>query len=71
MRALLSLLLSVSLLFLLIFAGAGGRPAALPRTSAWWGLLFPALFGQPGADAPVTFTWPGVTYVLQVLRLWA
>ena len=35
------------------------------------GLLFPALFSQPGADAPVTFNWPGVTYVLQVLRLWA
>ena len=71
MRAVLSLLLTLSLLFALISAGAGVRPAALPRTSAWWGLLFPALLGPEGADGPVTFTWPVVDTVLRLLRLWA
>lgn len=59
MRAVLCFILSLSLLFSLIFVGSAPRQPALPagRVSAWWGLLFPGLFGLDG-DEKVTFSWP-------------
>ncbi len=70
MRAVLCMLLSISLLFSLIFAGSAPQGPALPpgRSAAWWGLLFPGLFGLDGGDT-VTFSWPILQRVLGLFRL--
>ena len=69
MRSILCLLLSLSLLFSLIFAGSVPEVPALPagHLTAWWGLLFPGLFGMDG-DERVTFSWPIVEYIVGVFR---
>lgn len=70
MRSVLCFLLSLTLLFSLIFAGSAPQGPALPpaRVSAWWGLLFPGLFGLDGGET-VTFSWPVLQRVLGFFRL--
>ncbi|MBQ9409237.1 MAG: hypothetical protein IJU28_07630 [Clostridia bacterium] len=63
----LCVLLALSLVFVLIFAGASGStPSLAPRAAAWWSLLFPGLFSP---DTSVTFTWPLVNDVLRFFHL--
>lgn len=71
MREMLCLLLSITLLWGLVFAG--GMPEALPlppgRPSAWWGLLFPGLFSAPAEeDERVTFAWPLWETLVRLVR---
>ena len=68
MRPVLCCLLSLCLLFSLIFAGSIPRQPALPagRAAAWWGLLFPGLFGLDG-DENVIFSWPLLERVGRIL----
>ena len=70
MRSVLCFLLSLTLLFSLIFAGSAPQGPVLPpaRVSAWWGLLFPGLFGLDGHET-VTFSWPVLLRVLGFFRL--
>ena len=70
MRSVLCFLLSLALLFSLILAGSAPQAPALPagRQSAWWGLLFPGLFGLDGSET-VTFSWPLLERVLGLIRL--
>lgn len=58
MRSVFCFFLSLILICSLIFAGSAPVKAApLPvRTAAWWGLLFPGLFGPD--DGRVVFEWP-------------
>ena len=69
MRALLCFLLSLSLLFSLIFAGSAPQTTALPpgRPTAWWGLLFPGLWGLDGNET-VTFSWPVIEHIVSWFR---
>ena len=70
MRSVLCFVLSLTLLFSLIFAGSAprGPPCPPARVSAWWGLLFPGLFGLGGHET-VTFSWPVLQRVLGFFRL--
>lgn len=65
MRDVFCMLLALTLLFTLTLAAS--RPALPPgREAAWWGLLFPDLWGGEGET--VTFSWPLLHRVLRVFR---
>ena len=70
MREILCFVLSVVLMVTLVLAGSLPGEKALPagRSTAWWGLLFPGLFGLDGGDT-VTFSWPILQRVLGLFRL--
>lgn len=65
MREILCFVLSVVLMVTLVLAGSLPGEKALPagRSTAWWGLLFPALFGLEDGEGPVIFDWPVIRWL--------
>lgn len=71
MKETICLLLATLLFCLLICAAELPAAQAAPRQRAWWGLICPTLFGIPEDAQHITFAWPVLTWLRNLLPMHA